>query len=263
MESLRLVSSLANRARERVGSPYEIRFTQDEHEIRAAQRLRYDSFVVESNRLRLENRDRLDQDSFDRYCVHLIAIDCTHGDVVGTYRVLYPEGRFRAGRYYMDQLFHAASLFEVHGQTVEIGRACIHPQARSRALLMRMWSTLAKDFSKRGIRYVVGCASVPIAGSVETAMQLCRDVSRGNRSDLGLTVEPRAVAPRSIAAASTHFPTMHKIAMPALLRGYFELGAKLMGEPAYDEDFDCLDLPLIFDLSSAKSRLARRVLEAA
>jgi putative hemolysin len=255
-----LIGEFAKRVYTTSTSLYDVRFTQNEKEVRAAQRLRYETFIAEPEIRSLSNIERIDEDYFDRYCAHLIAIDRVHGDVVGTYRVLYPEARYRAGRYYMEELFHTAALFRVHNSTAEIGRACIHPQARNSVILMRMWGVLAKALISKGVRFVIGSSSIPVAGRPGSVMRLYNEVSHNRKCPLSIRVEPRIPAASIASVASLSNPLLP---MPSLLRGYLEMGAHILGEPAYDEEFDCIDIPLVFDLDSAKSRLAQRALKVA
>jgi putative hemolysin len=260
MNAFTHVSQYASQALHELSSPYEVRFAQTDAEMRAAQRLRYEVFIQEGNQAHLRNAEHLERDGFDPYCLHIIAIDKVHGDVVGTYRALLPEGRAKTGRYYMEGLFDMPGLCKIRQRTAEIDRACIHPRARSSVVLMRMWSALAKTFAARGIRYVVGAASLPVNGRPAAVMRLYREICVGRKCELSLRVEPRAPAAVLAANAAMISP---RIEMPAALRGYLQLGAEFLGEPAYDEVFDCIEIPLVFDLEAAQSRLAQRVLQAA
>jgi putative hemolysin len=48
--------------------------------------------------------------------------------------------------------------------------------------------------------------------------------------------------------------------VPPLLRSYLGLGAWVCGEPAWDPDFGCADVPLLLALDRLDARFARRVL---
>ncbi len=46
-------------------------------------------------------------------------------------------------------------------------------------------------------------------------------------------------------------------AVPALLKGYLKLGARVCGEPAWDPDFNSADFPMLLSLSQMGSRYRR------
>jgi putative hemolysin len=45
---------------------------------------------------------------------------------------------------------------------------------------------------------------------------------------------------------------------PALVRGYLTLGARLLGAPAWDPDFNTADLPLLMRMGDLPARYRRR-----
>ncbi len=49
---------------------------------------------------------------------------------------------------------------------------------------------------------------------------------------------------------------------PALLRAYLSLGAKVLGPPAWDPDFNTADLPLMMRLDQLQPRFRRHFLRA-
>src|SRR5262249_21133520 len=74
------------------GARYTLRIAADAAEIAAAQRLRHRVFAEELGVTLHTPTPGHDIDEFDAYCDHLIAVEETVGEVVGTYRML-PPGR--------------------------------------------------------------------------------------------------------------------------------------------------------------------------
>jgi putative hemolysin len=114
-------------------------------ELREVQRLRYKVFVEAGGLDRLANDDRLDADSFDEHCDHLIVRDTVSLKVVGTYRLLHPAAARAAGQYYSESEFDLSRLDHLRSNMIEAGRACIHPKYRGGAVLMMLWSGLAAN----------------------------------------------------------------------------------------------------------------------
>ena len=48
---------------------------------------------------------------------------------------------------------------------------------------------------------------------------------------------------------------------PALIKGYLRLGAKVLGAPAWDPDFNTADLPMMMRLQDLPSRYRRHFLK--
>src|SRR5882672_951653 len=131
-----------------------VEVTRDRRRVAQAQRLRYRVFGEELG-ARLK-RKHIDEDRFDAHCDHLIVRDAANDEVVGTYRILTPEEAARAGGYYAEQLFDLAQLDVLRGRMVEVGRACVHPNYRTGAVMLLMWSTLGRYLIDNRHDYVMG-----------------------------------------------------------------------------------------------------------
>jgi putative hemolysin len=220
-------------------------------EIEAALRLRYSVFAGELG-ARLASDRGLDRDSFDPYCDHLIVTDTTTGRVVGTYRVLLPQAANEAGCFYSDHEFRLTRLAPIRSQTVELGRSCVHPDYRSGAVIMLLWSGLGQFLSGQGCRYLIGCASVSLADGGATAANLYRKLAATHLSDPIHRVWPRDRLPIE------EFDTVGEVTVPPLFKGYLRAGARLLGEPHRDPEFGVADFPMMLELESVNSRYQRR-----
>src|SRR5262245_40225179 len=108
----------------------EIRLARTAAEVTAAQRLRYEVFAEEMGARLASAALGLDRDDFDRHCDHLIVR--AGADVVGTYRMLAPQGRRRAGGWYCASEFDVGGLERFAEHTVRAAApASIPPIAPS------------------------------------------------------------------------------------------------------------------------------------
>jgi putative hemolysin len=130
--------------------------------VEAAQRLRHDVFAGELGARLTGATEGVDADEFDAYCDHLIVRDDATGDVVGTYRMLPPRAAELAGRRYADSEFDLSALRPLRDHLVEIGRSCVHPDHRSGAVVNLMWAGIARYLHLNNLRWLGGCASVPL-----------------------------------------------------------------------------------------------------
>jgi putative hemolysin len=236
-------------------SGYTLLIAADQTQVAAAQRLRHDVFAGELGATLRTDVPGHDVDPFDDYCDHLIVRDDATGAVVGTYRMLTPQRAERAGRRYADAEFDLGGLRPLRDQLVEIGRSCVHPDHRSGAVVNLMWAGIARYLHLNNLRWLGGCASIPLDDGGATAAGVWAKVREKHLAPPTLRVTPRRpwVAPE---------PPAGRVAMPPLLRGYLRLGSWVCGAPAYDPDFDCADLYVLLSMDRMDPRYRRHFLGA-
>lgn len=221
-------------------------------EVREVQRLRYKVFIEGGGLTRLMNEERLDRDRFDSYCDHLLVRDAATLEVVGTYRLLHPAGARKLGELYCDGEFDLHRLAHLRGRLVEAGRACIHPDYRSGAVIMMLWSGLADYMRRNDCEYLIGCASISLADGGRQANAVFERLKKdGHLSPPEYHAAPKLPFP-------LHGDTSTVPAVPPLLKGYLRSGAWICGEPAWDPEFHCADLLVLLPLSNLDQRYARR-----
>ncbi|WP_018332992.1 GNAT family N-acetyltransferase [Actinomycetospora chiangmaiensis] len=238
---------------------YSLLVSRDTDAVHAAQRLRHDVFAVEQG-ARLapgaaadEGRD---EDRFDAFCDHLMVRDDTDGSIVGTYRMLTPEGAAEAGGLYSDTEFDLRRLDPLRPRLVEVGRSCVHPDHRTGTVLSLVWAGMWRYLVLSGHRWLVGCASVPLtaAGELPGAVwSLVREKHYAPEERRAVPHRPAPIGPdegRRAARAQT----------PPLLRGYLRLGAEIGGAPAIDPDFGVADLLVLLDHTAIDPRWRRYLL---
>jgi putative hemolysin len=216
----------------------------DEEERRAAQRLRWRVFAEELG-ARLDTPEPgIDQDIFDAYCEHLVVKD--GAEVVGTYRLLPPEGAERIGLYYSETEFDLIRLRGIRSRMVELGRSCIAPEYRSGAVIALLWAGVARYVLAHGYTHLAGCASIGVARAASVAAQLEK-----HRAPLEYRVTPRRALPACENAASSDST------LPPLVKGYLRAGAWVCGEPAWDPEFNTADFFMLLPVARIEARYAR------
>ncbi|MGH3869614.1 MAG: GNAT family N-acetyltransferase [Pseudonocardiaceae bacterium] len=242
-----------------VGSPqYTLLVAQQPAEVHAAQRLRHDVFAGEMGAVLHSPQPGRDVDEFDAYCDHLVVREDRSGEIVGTYRMLPPEGARCAGGLYCETEFAIPGLVGLRDALVETGRSCVHPDHRSGAVVSLVWAGIARYMLLTGYRWLVGCASVPLRtpGAPDGALA----------AGVWETVQARHLAPERYRVAP-HRPWDVETAsgprpatLPPLLRGYLRLGAWVCGPPAHDPDFAVADFLVLLCLDRMDPRYLRHFL---
>lgn len=220
-------------------------------EAELALRLRYRVFADEMG-ARLVGQAGRDVDEWDAHCRHLMVRDDSNGDVVGTYRIFPPDATARLGRSYCSTEFELDNLRPIAGSLVEVGRSCVDPAHRNGAVLGQLWSGLARYVLESGYRYLGGCASLYLDEGEQHAARVVRHALGNHAGPSRLAVTPHR--PWEYA----HHATGGNATLPPLLRAYLKLGAKVLGEPSYDPDFNTADLYLLLDTHAIDPRVIKR-----
>lgn len=227
---------------------YSLLLTTDTDEVLAAQRLRHRVFAGELGAT-LHGAPGVDADRFDAFCDHLLVREDSTGEIVGTYRMLPPARARAAGALYAEGEFDLAALAPLRPELVETGRSCVHPDHRNGAVVGLVWAGLARYMVLSGNRWLVGCASVPLADGGALAASVWDQVQRRHLAPDALRVRPR----RAWEAP----PAAQRLTVPPLLRGYLRLGALVCGPPAHDPDFGSADFLVLLDVPGMDERYVR------
>jgi putative hemolysin len=239
----------------RTRSRLSLQIAREAGEVREAQRLRYRVFGEEMG-ARLSTREPgIDHDLFDPYCEHLLVREEDAGEVVGTYRILTAAAAQRIGGFYAGEEFDLTRLQHIRNRSIEVGRACVHPDYRDGATIGLLWSGLGRFIAEGGHEFVIGCASIDMADGGHAAASLYNSFRISAASPVEYRVFPRCPLPHDA------LETGREAAVPPLIKGYLRLGAFVCGEPAWDPDFDTADLMMLLPVDRLNHRYARHFLK--
>jgi putative hemolysin len=247
--------------RSHVATTLQVTWARHLDDVRAAQRLRHQVFVDEMGAETTPVAGAPaghDIDLFDEFCEHLIVrtvpANDEPGDVVGTYRVLTPAAARRAGSFYSDTEFDLTRLRPLRERMVELGRSCVHPDHRSGAVILALWGALAQFVEHNAMETVIGCASVSMRDGGHCAASLWTSLRRTHLAPVEWQVRPRVALPVEDLNQSLD------VEPPALIKGYLRMGAKVLGAPAWDPEFNTADLPLLTRVADIPARYKRHFL---
>ena len=233
-------------------------WARHQDEVRQAQRLRHQVFAGEMGARLSGPLPGHDIDLFDDYCEHLLVRDRESGAVIGTYRVLTPEQAARVGSFYADLEFDLTRLRGLRSRMVELGRSCVHPDHRHGGVILVLWGALAQFMQRNRLEIMIGCASIPMLhqGMVSAHAAACiwHQLRHKHLAPLDCQVLPRLALPIH------DFDESLRVEPPALIKGYLRLGAKLLGPPAWDPDFNTADLPMMMRTQDLPARYLRHFL---
>lgn len=231
----------------------QVRLARSEQEVRAIQRLRYQVFHDEMG-AEIIDREGLDRDQYDPYCQHLYVYDTLSERIAGCTRLLDREAARRAGGFYSQGEFLMDRIAALSGAVLEIGRTCIHADYRDGRGIGMLWQGLAEVVAAQRIDFLFGCASVPMKHESAHVHALMARLRERYLCDDALRVQPFIAVPPAGEMANVDTP------VPPLLKAYLRLGAKICGEPAWDEQFGVADLFVLLHVDDLAARYARHFL---
>jgi len=240
---------------------YTLLLSSDPTLVDEAQRLRHEVFTSEPGFELAGRLDGRDADRFDDYCDHILVREDQSGELVGCYRMLPPPGAIAAGGLYSATEFDVTELDPLRPSLVEMGRAVVREDHRNGGVVLLMWAGILAYLDRSGYDYVAGCVSVPVRGTPDEVpgaqIRGVRDVVR-KRHASPFTVHPR----RPVVVDGKGLDDIEppaRATLPALMRGYLRLGARVCGDPAHDPDFGVGDFPALLDKRRADVRYLQRL----
>ncbi len=240
---------------------YDVVASEHPADVRAAQRLRFEVFRAEPGYSDAIGDDGtgLDADRFDDFCDHLLIRHLPTGRLAGCARVLPPPRAIAAGGWYSASEFDLTEIEAIGPQTVEMGRAVVDPEHRSGAVTGLLWTAVLSYLEQGGYRYLMGCVSVPLESDPGRGRELrgIRDLALSQYAALWTAHPYRRVEVDGAGLDAVEPPA--KAALPPLLRGYVRLGARVCGEPAFDEVFDVGDFLTVLDREQGDPRYLARL----
>lgn len=228
---------------QKVGS-FRLKTASTVEELKKAFQLRYQVFHQEFKGT--QKQTGWDIDEYDFLCDHLIIIDEKTGEVAGTYRLNCSA--FSTG-FYSAREFNIDRILAQDGIKTELGRACIKIEYRRGVVISLLWKGIAEYMRKSKSQILFGCASFQVRTPREAAL-LNRYFFEEKK------YAPEYFSPPTLAYKMPDFDawSLHykkpltieeraeaELLIPALCRAYLKLGAFLGGEPAWDEEFQCID----------------------
>lgn len=237
-------------------APYLLKFAETGEEMETITRLRYRVFNEEQGKgLASSDTFGRDQDEFDPFCSHLFVFDREKNAIAGTYRILPGPVALHSGRgFYSEREFAFEGLSGIAEDAIETGRSCVAPEYRNGTVIALLWSGFSLIMARTGMRYLFGCASLeetsPEAGWLlnsyfEKEGKRHGEITATPREGFLLPPKNEEECNRFLEQKGLQFASL----IPPLFKGYLRMGAKILGEPAFDPDFGSIDFPILLDVA--------------
>ena len=214
-------------------------------------RLRYENCL---EHVKGEDAEAYDLDRFDHLCDHLIIINKESSEVVGTYRVLcslYTE------EFYSEGEFELKEFLASEGVKIELGRACIDPDFRNGNVIDLLWKGIAEYINLTNASYLFGCSSISTV-STQTALDIYTFMSQKGYCEEAFNIKPTSDFMMSFKGLEASEDKEVKKLIPSLLRSYITAGSKVVGAPALDQDFACIDFLTVLEIEKLSPLFRKR-----
>lgn len=233
---------------------YNVKIAESKDEVDAALRLRYDVFVNELQRWN-GNSDGRDHDLYDDQCHHMIVVEKSSGNVIGTYRLQTQELAKKGEGFYTYKRFELDQFpDEVLSNGVEIGRACVEEKHRNGRVLYLLWKGLAGYLDYFNKRFLFGYSALSTTNPV-IALNTYTYLKRNNYLHPDLHVDVKKEY-RCLGEASNGQST-DEIDIPPLLKNYIEVGTRVCSHPAHDRELDLIHFLILLDVEAISDRVRK------
>jgi putative hemolysin len=251
---------------------FEVRIAESDHEIKAAQRLRYRVFYEELSAIPTVHMrwKRRDFDRFDEFCDHMLVVDKSVRDetgepvVVGTYRLLRGEVAARHDGYYTASEYDLMPMLKRNGpdtRYLELGRSCVLKSYRAKAITMQLlWSGILVYLDRYAIDVMFGCGSLP--GTDPNALKLPLSyLHHFHRAPAAhrISARPELYVPMNRMSKDAIDPKAASRKLPPLIKGYIRAGAFIGDGAVIDPQFGTTDVLIYFLVSHINDRLRRQL----
>ncbi len=244
-----------------VKGDYKVRLAENEEEIAAAQRLRYDIFYLENGAIPNETQKKLqrDIDKFDPHCDHLLVL---HHDVpVGTYRLMRRQGAEKTNGFLSSEEYDLQKLIATDKPIVEMSRACIAEEHRLTTVIQLLWKGLAFYVLEHEIKYMFGCASfhgTDVAPFKEILSYLHYNHTAPD------DICPKALADQYVDMCCLPESQVNakQVAkqIPTLMRGYLRMGGWVGSGAVVDPVIRTVDVLVVVDSANIAERYYKHYL---
>lgn len=234
-------------------SKYLVKTAENSKELLEAFKLRYEVFNLKNRRFL-----KLDIDQFDKDADHLLIYDTQSKNIVGTYRILCSKF---TDKFYSEGEFDISQIKNLHGEKVELGRACIRQDYRNGITLMLLWRAISEYVAKVKADYLFGCSSVFTTDPFEVAFITYHLIK--NYASENIYVKPYKTIDRldryiNFIRENCIDTSPAEKMIPSLLKMYLNAGSKICGAPSLDEDFGCVDFFTILDTEKLAESFKRK-----
>lgn len=214
---------------------------------------------------------QIDVDDFDKDADHLVVIDLSKNEVVGTYRFLLSD---KVRKHYSEREFDLTEFLKLSGRKLELGRASVSTEARAGVIITLLWRGIAEYLKITQADYLFGCSSIWAASDENIKNLSSVLMSKGLTSDTPVSpLETHwplpAFGPKEKFTGYIEAPEltqaeqekMYDDLVPTLVKTYIHVGAKFAIPPAFDRKLKAYEFFGFVETSKINPSFRKKYLE--
>jgi len=220
-------------------------------DVEASQKLRYRVFFEEKGAPPTPEMIRTgrDMDAFDAVCDHLLVVEHQTDEsvrVVGTYRLLRRDMMKKIGRFYTAGEYDIGRIEQCKGEILEVGRSCVDPEFRNRAVMQLLWRGIGAYVAKFNVELMFGCASFFGTDPKQHAMALAYLHHYHLAPEaLRLKALPERYVEMNLLPKDAIDEREAFASLPALIKGYLRLGGYVGLGAVIDPEYNTTDVSIV------------------
>ena len=159
----------------------------------------------------------------------------------------------KAGQFYTSDEFDISKLLKQNTGLLEMGRSCVLPDYRTKAVLQLLWQGIAEYVAYHNIRYLFGCASfhgTDISKHAESISYLYHhhlapeDIRPVGHKNPEIKMDMVPIEEIDVKTVIRN--------LPPLIKGYIRIGGCVGDGVFVDHDFDTIDVCVVLQTGLVK-----------
>lgn len=234
-----------------------LKLADNEKEFQQLYKLRYKALLKDYNEnLNIDNEE--DIDIYDSVCDHLIIVDTSIDEVIGTYRLIKKSQLTNIDKFLTESEFDLTPIKNY--EVLEIGRAVVKEEYRNGAAISLLWKGLLKYAIESGADYMIGTASFH---GVDPSLYY--DTFAYLHDNYLSAEEIRCEVNKESCYLVKDFKDYDLNTalanLPPLIKGYLRLGATIGNGVYKDISFNSLDVLIVLKMNEINQRYLKKFLQ--
>lgn len=201
--------------------------------------------------------EEIDKDEYDDVCDHLIALDIDKDQVIGTYRLIKKSHLGNLNKFLTETEFNIETIKKY--ELLEVGRAVVKEEYRDGVTIGMLWKGVIRYAVAENVDIMIGTASFHGTDPMlyKNTLSYLYD---NHLSPVDIRCYANKDSYSKLKLSDSYDLLTIKKEMPALIKGYLNLGATI-GDGAYiDKDFNSVDVLIVLVIKEINPRYLKRYL---
>lgn len=234
-----------------------VRLLETKEELIKVQKLRYEEMILAYNEEKT-NDSGLDESPYDLYCDHIIAIDMTTNEIIGTYRLIQKSHLGFLNTFITEQEFNIDALKQSPYHILELGRAVVKKEYRGGIVIKLIWKFLFNYIKNYDIRFLFGTASYH-GNDPQKYLLSFSYLNHHYLIDEEYMTYPKEGGSFTPLPLDEIDKNKAILQTPPLIKGYLAMGAKVGKGYYIDYDFNSVDILVVLDSTILNLKYLKRI----